>query len=446
MERVHMDILGPLPVSASGNKYILVMIDQFSKWVEIHALPEQTAEQVARCAVDHLFSRFGAPYYIHTDQGSNFDSQLMKALCDIYRVTKTRTTPYHPSSNGQVERYNRLLTQLIRCYIQKRTDNWDQDLQLLAGAIRSMEHRSTGHTANMMMLGEEVNRPVDILFQTMGQSTGKMQDEDAYLKDLRETLKEVHDLARQVLKGKLRYMKRHYDLKLRQNCFEVGDFVYRLSQATKKGESRKLKPIWLGPLLVIEVLGTVLYRVKDRKKEHVLHHDKLKACHDRQVPLWLRKMKHQFQDLDETIAYDQHEADLDPAPEVPKPKEKLAKKKRVGPDQTALTSDAGLESSDQDLEPQDVSETPDVIQNDLDETIPAEDPSWEPDKPETELMLTDAENLGLTDLFRSSPSVADKKKRNRAKPKKPTPPIQMLPSLRGRQRKLPAHLSDFVPK
>ena len=96
MECVHMDILGPFPPSESGNRYVLLMIDQFTKWVEIHAIPDQTAVQTARIAVDNFFSRFGAPLQIHTDQGKNFDGHVMKALCSLYHITKTRTTPYRP--------------------------------------------------------------------------------------------------------------------------------------------------------------------------------------------------------------------------------------------------------------------------------------------------------------------------------------------------------------
>ena len=102
MERVHMDMLHPFPQSEWGNKYILVMADQFSKWVEIHAIPDISAEQTARCAIDQFFSHFGAPLEIHTDQGKNFDSSVMKALCDLYRITKTHTTPYHPCSNAKL--------------------------------------------------------------------------------------------------------------------------------------------------------------------------------------------------------------------------------------------------------------------------------------------------------------------------------------------------------
>ena len=111
MERIHMDILGPFNKSSQENQYILMVIDQFTKWVEAFAI---------------FFSRFGIPLNIHTDQGKNFDGSLMNAVCEKLKINKTRTTPYHPSSNGQTERYNRTLLQMIRCYVDKEHSEWDK--------------------------------------------------------------------------------------------------------------------------------------------------------------------------------------------------------------------------------------------------------------------------------------------------------------------------------
>ena len=94
------------------------MVDQFTKWVEAAPIPDQSAETVARTAVDYLFSRFGCPREIVTDQGANFNSQLFTQLCEMLQIAKKRTTPYHPSANGQVERLNRTLLQMIRCIIR----------------------------------------------------------------------------------------------------------------------------------------------------------------------------------------------------------------------------------------------------------------------------------------------------------------------------------------
>ena len=93
----------------------------------------------------------------------------MKALCELYRIPKTHTTPYCPCSNGQVEHYNHLLLQIVCCYLRAKDKTWDQDLQLLGGVIHGMEHHATGFSANMMMLGMEVFTPIDILMHTAGE-------------------------------------------------------------------------------------------------------------------------------------------------------------------------------------------------------------------------------------------------------------------------------------
>jgi transposase InsO family protein len=155
MERVHLDILGPINLSERGNKYILSIIDQFSKWIECYPLPNQTTETIARTLVDNVFTRFGVPLEIHTDQGKNFDGSLFHELCSILPINKTRTTAYQPCSNGQVERYNRTLMQMVRCFIYDRPRTWDRELQQqLTGAIRSTVHRQTGYSSNMMMYGQ----------------------------------------------------------------------------------------------------------------------------------------------------------------------------------------------------------------------------------------------------------------------------------------------------
>ena len=112
-------------------------------------------------------------------------------------------------------------------------------------------------------------------------------------------------MASQKLRTQLKYQKRQYDLKLEENHYEVGDFVYRLNSTSKVGESKKLKPVWLGPLVVTAVINPVLFRVKDWKNEFVLHHDRLKPCEDQVVPLWMCRMCHNMLDLDTTLAYDE---------------------------------------------------------------------------------------------------------------------------------------------
>ena len=148
-----MDFLGPFPISRKENKYILVITDQFTKWVEAYAVPDQTSETTAVKLVEEFVARFGALLEIHTDQGRNFQSDMFRAVCKLLGVTQTRTTPYHPASNGQVERFNQSLLQMIRCYTEKNRSILDEQLSLLLAAYRSTPHQSTGVSSNLMMLG-----------------------------------------------------------------------------------------------------------------------------------------------------------------------------------------------------------------------------------------------------------------------------------------------------
>ena len=298
MERVHIDFLGPLTKSKRGNEYILVMVDQFTKWVEIVPLPSQTAEVTAKAVIDNFFSKFGYPFQIHSDQGKNFESKLFRSICDLLQIHKSRTTPYRPQANGQVERYNRTLMDAVRCYIDKSPNEWDEYLQQLSGALRSSLNRSTGYTPNMLMLGREVNQPVDLIFKTPSNNEVNL---DEYSKKFKEAVLSAHDTAREKLHTSQRKMKRDYDIKVLEKSYKVGDLVYILDKTTVQGTSRKLRVPWKGPVVVIEKITPYMYKVRNNHKEIVVIHDMIKICKDRELPRWASIYRSRQQSGNNTI-------------------------------------------------------------------------------------------------------------------------------------------------
>ena len=98
LQIVAVDILGPLPVTAQGNKYVLVACDCFTRWVEVYAIQNQEALTVAKMLVDEMFCRFSPPEQLHSDQGRQFEADLLKEVCTLLQIHKTRTTAYHPHS------------------------------------------------------------------------------------------------------------------------------------------------------------------------------------------------------------------------------------------------------------------------------------------------------------------------------------------------------------
>ena len=291
MERLHIDILGLFVTSHRGNKYVLMVVDQFTKWMECFPVGDQSAESISDTLITHCLSKLGMPRTIHSDQGRNFDGIVFREVCRALEVAKTRTTPYRPCSNGQVERYNRTVLQMIRCYLDGEQKNWDRHLHLIGLAIRSTVNRTTGFTPNFLMLGREISLPTGIF---PGPEQEGVHEAPEYVQQLVHGMKKAHEIARKNLKEQQRAQKHYYDQRMHHRTFQQGDVVYKLDTTVKPGQSAKLKPIYIGPLLVVKVISPVLYKVEDRRRTHVVHHDRIKQCNDREIPLWIRRRRHEL--------------------------------------------------------------------------------------------------------------------------------------------------------
>ena len=113
--------------------------------------------------VSNFVSRFGVPSVIHSDQGSEFESRLFEEVCQLLGIEKTRTTPYHPQSDGLVERFNRTLQQMLSAFGNKERDDWDEHLPYVTMAYRATVHESTKFSPNRLMVGRETNLPLDLM-------------------------------------------------------------------------------------------------------------------------------------------------------------------------------------------------------------------------------------------------------------------------------------------
>ena len=153
-ERVAMDLLDMSVTTARGNRYVLVMVDCFTRWTDACPLPDKTAQSVADAFFNQVVCRFGMPSVIHSDQGREFENKIMQELCLLGGSHKTRTTPYHPESDGTVERFNRTLLMMLAMFAGKNRDDWDDLLPAVMMAYRSSVHESTGFSPYRLMFGE----------------------------------------------------------------------------------------------------------------------------------------------------------------------------------------------------------------------------------------------------------------------------------------------------
>ena len=169
LDIVAVDILSGLPTSSDGRKqvsYILVLTVYFPKWSEAYALPDAKAHTCMTTIYNEFFSRFGMPRQLHSDQGKNIESKLIHEICLLANIDKSKTTPFHPRSDGQAERLNRTLLQMLRTTAADHVNNWPSYLPTVLSAYRMTVHSVTGITPNMAMLGREVLTPVTLIAQS----------------------------------------------------------------------------------------------------------------------------------------------------------------------------------------------------------------------------------------------------------------------------------------
>lgn len=294
MERVALDIMGPLPESERGNRYIMVVGDYFTRWMEAYAIPDQKATTVATEFVNQFVCRFGVPSVLHSDQGRNFESAVFREMCSVLGIEKTRTTPYNPKSDGLIERFNRTLITIVSMAIEptRRQRDWDEKLPLALFAYRSSPQESTGETPNMLMLGREVHLPIDLSADLCkdDRELDRGLDTD-YAENLRNKMRLAHERARENTSESSRRQKKVYDRKAHAHELTVGQFVWCYNSARTKGLSPKLQRRWKGPFLIIHRLSDVVYRIqaKNRGKKMVVHADRLKPYLGEPLASWIEE-------------------------------------------------------------------------------------------------------------------------------------------------------------
>ena len=264
-----MDIVGPLPKTSAGHQYILVVSDYATRFPEAFPLRRFTAAVVAEKLLE-LFTRHGIPKEILTDQGTNFMSCLLKELYKMLGVKSIRTTPYHPQTDGLVERFNQTLKQMLRKVMSEEGRNWDRMLPFVLFAYREVPHTSTRFSPFELIYGRDVRGPLEVLKEAW---TGSMQEDSdilTYVTRVYLRIATAKELVEQNLKLAQKKQKKWYDKRARDLVLQEGEKVLLLLPT----RSEKLLAKWRGPYKVLRKIGRVNYEVeipKGRKKSKIFN-------------------------------------------------------------------------------------------------------------------------------------------------------------------------------
>ncbi|KAJ8010185.1 hypothetical protein DPEC_G00072360 [Dallia pectoralis] len=251
---------------------VLVITDHFTRMAQAFSCKDQTAKQVARVLWDRYFCVFGFPERIHSDQGANFESQLISELLQVSGVRKSHTTPYHPMGNGSVERFNRTLGGMIRALTPGEKADWPRRLQTLTFMYNCAAHETTGYPPFYLMFGRVPRLPVDVLFRTVLHDSD-VTSYDKYVACLANDLKEAMVVAQDHAAKEQDRHAQLYNRKVKGSKIVLGDRVL-VANRTDRGK-RKLADRW--DSIVYTVVGvneeTHTYRICDTLsgREKVIH-------------------------------------------------------------------------------------------------------------------------------------------------------------------------------
>jgi len=283
MDLVAIDVLSGLPAATDGSKCILVAVDYFTKWMEAYPLPNEEAETCMKALYQSFFARFGFPQQLHSDQGRNFESRLFAEMAKMAGIRRTRTTPFYPQSDGQTERMNRTLLQMLRATAHDSPNDWPDKIPIVLAAYRMTPHKVTKLSPNEAMIGRNTRCPVTLITSPPNEGDSELLP---FSTQFRQNMRSTHDKVRRMSRLAAKTQKNYYDSKTRGLTFHKGQWVYLYQpQPLLRQRYKKLQRLWLGPYEITKFHSELTVEIKsiNTNKTKCVHVDRLWPFYSQQT-------------------------------------------------------------------------------------------------------------------------------------------------------------------
>ena len=268
-ERLAMDIVGPLPKSARGHRYILVIMDYATRYPEAIPLRAASSRAIAHELL-MMFSRVGIAKEILSDQGTCFMATVLKHLYKWLNVKSIRTSVYHPQTDGLVERFNKTLKQMLKKVAETDGKDWDRLIPYVLFSIREVPQASTGFSPFELVYGRRPRGLLDIAKDAWESQPSPHRSVIDHVQQLQARARKIWPLVREHMKEAQRDQARIYNRGAAVREFNPGEQVLVLVPTSEC----KFLARWQGPYEITDKVGPVTYRVSQpgKRKAHQIYH------------------------------------------------------------------------------------------------------------------------------------------------------------------------------
>ncbi|MCG8044919.1 MAG: RNase H-like domain-containing protein [Candidatus Thiodiazotropha endolucinida] len=278
MELVCIDFL-TLERSKGGFEKILVITDHFTRYAQAFPTRNELAKTTAKVLFENFIVHYGFPGRLHSDQGRNFESSVIKELCSLAGVGKSRTTPYHPMGNGMVERFNQTLLNMLGTLEHHKKEDWKSYVAPLVHSYNATKHPSTGYSPYFLMFGRHPRLAIDAYLGITSPEESAIVSQDHYATKLKKRLQFAYKVASKEAQKTANKNKANYDVRVREATLDIGDRVL-IRQVAFKGR-HKISDKWVKePYIItdIPVSGIPVFKVQkesDSSDTKTLHRNML---------------------------------------------------------------------------------------------------------------------------------------------------------------------------
>ncbi|GFX45877.1 transposon Tf2-9 polyprotein [Trichonephila clavipes] len=261
-ETLAIDLFGPLPECKDGKRWILIIEDCTSKWVELFAIPNATAKECAITLIEEVLLRYGIPRRLISDNRTQFVSAVMQQICYPLNIHQSLIPVYHPQANP-VERRNRDLKPRLAILVQDKHDCWSEKLSFIRFALNTAKCKTTGQTAAFLNFGRELRTPSEVVNDILVviQNDNFVPEITPYLKKFAKFSTQV----REVVEEQQNSRKFYADKKRKAApTYQPGEHVFVASQPQSnaaQGRSAKLMPRRDGPYVILTQRSPSSYKI-----------------------------------------------------------------------------------------------------------------------------------------------------------------------------------------